>query len=164
MSAPRGGPLTLARAEPAGPVAAERLIAAVRRFHGESGRDVDRRQVDAIAALCGDSRLGLAWLLVAGGKDCGYALAYRRHSIDHGGKVAVLDDLWVEPAQRGRGLGGFLLREVCRDLREAGFSAVVLEADPADPRAAAFYARVGFKPKMTANLELRLGDHKASQR
>ena len=164
MSAPRGDPLALARVEPAGPSAAERLIAAVRRFHGETGHAVDPPQADAIAALCGDSRLGLAWLLVAGERDCGYALAYRRHSIDHGGWVAVLDDLWVEPAQRGRGLGGFLLREVCRDLQEAGFCAVALEADPVDMRAAALYARLGFKPKMTANFERRLGDHKASQR
>ncbi len=132
---------------------AGRLVAAVRRFHGESGHEVGPAQAAAIRILCADASLGRAWLLAGGrGRDVGYALAYWRHSIDHGGRVAVLDDLWVEPGLRGRGLGARLLRAALADMPEAGARAVIVEADPADAPAMSFYARLGFAPKGTALL------------
>jgi ribosomal protein S18 acetylase RimI-like enzyme len=124
---------------------AGRLVAAVRRFHGESGREIDPAQAMAVHALCSDPSLGRAWLLADGrGRDVGYALAYWRHSIDHGGRVAVLDDLWIEPDLRGRGLGRRLMEAVLADMAASGARAAVVEADPADAQAMAFYARLGF--------------------
>ena len=136
-----------------GPREAGRLVAAVGRFHGESGREVGPAQTEAILALCSDPSLGRAWLLADGrSRDAGYALAYWRHSIDHGGRVAVLDDLWIEPGLRGRGLGAHLLRTALADMSASGARAVVLEADPADAPAMSFYGRLGFAPKGTTLL------------
>ena len=138
-----------------------RLAAVVRRFHGESGHEVGPAQARATLALCSDAALGRAWLLSDGrGRDVGYALAYWRHSIDHGGRVAVLDDLclWVEPGLRGRGLGARLLRAALGGLEDAGARVVVVEADPADAPAMAFYVRLGFAPKGTALLVRTLPD------
>ena len=141
------------RVAAAGPREAGRLVAAVRRFHGESGHEVGPAQTAAVHALCSDPSLGRAWLLADGrGRDAGYALAYWRHSIDHGGRVAVLDDLWIEPGLRGRGMGARLLRAALADMSACGARAVVVEADPADAPAMAFYARLGFAPKGTAPL------------
>ena len=107
----------------------------------------------AVHALCSDPSLGRAWLLADGrGLDIGYALAYWRHSIDHGGRVAALDDLWVAPGLRGRGLGARLLRAALAGMAEAGARDVVVEADPADAPAMAFYRRLGFAPKGTVLL------------
>ena len=132
---------------------AGRLVAAVRRFHGESGREVGPAQAMAVHALCSDPSLGRAWLLADGrGRDVGYALAYWRHSIDHGGRVAVLDDLWMDAGLRGRGLGRRLMEAALADMSACGARAVVLEADPADAPAMSFYARLGFTPKGTALL------------
>lgn len=137
----------------AGPREAGRLVAAVRRFHGESGREIGPAQAAAVNALCSDLSLGRAWLLADGhGRDAGYVLAYWRHSIDHGGRVAVLDDLWIEPGLRGRGLGRRLMEAVLADMSASGARAVVLEADPADAPAMSFYARLGFAPKGTTLL------------
>src|SRR4051794_210653 len=97
----------------AGPSEAERVGEAVRRFHAESSHEVRPAQAAAIRDLCSDASLGRAWFLTDGrGRDVGYALAYWRHSIDHGGRVAVLDDLWIDAAFRGRGLGRRLLGAV----------------------------------------------------
>src|ERR687894_617190 len=76
----------------AGPRGAGRLVAAARRFHGEGGHAVGPAQAMAVHALCSDPSLGRAWLLTEGRRDIGYALACWRHSIDHGGRAAVLDD------------------------------------------------------------------------
>ncbi len=156
MTNARGSASQEAKIVPVTPDMTDRLVALVRSFHGESGYAVDPLQADAVAALCADSGLGRAWLLIIGGKDSGYALTYRRHSIDHGGAVAVLDDLWIDASERGRGLGSLLLSTVCDALLEKGLRAVLLNADPADARAQAFYARAGFKPTGTATLERQL--------
>jgi ribosomal protein S18 acetylase RimI-like enzyme len=135
----------------AGPREAGRLVAVVRRFHAEGGYGVGPAQATAIRDLCSDHSLGRALLPAdAGrGRDVGHALACWRHSIDHGGRVAVLDDLWIDPALRGRGPGTRLLRAALADVAGVGARAVVVEADPADAPAMAFYARLGFAPKGT---------------
>jgi ribosomal protein S18 acetylase RimI-like enzyme len=141
------------RVAAAGPREAGRLVAAVRRFHGESGHEVGPAQNAAVHALCSDPALGRAWLLADGrGRDAGYALAYWRHSIDHGGRVAVLDDLWIDAGLRGRGLGRGLMDAVLADMSACGARAVVLEADPADASAMSFYARLGFATQGTTLL------------
>lgn len=132
------------------PAHADRLVAAVRRFHGESGHEVGAAQEAAIRALCGDGSLGRAWLLTVEEQDSGYALACWRHSIDHGGRIAVLDDLWVDPDFRGRGLGRALLEAALADAIADGARAAILEADAADGRAVALYESVGFARKDTS--------------
>ncbi len=55
---------------------AERPVAVVRRFRGESGHGIGAAQRGAIRALCSDASLGRAWLLADGRRrDVGYALA-----------------------------------------------------------------------------------------
>jgi ribosomal protein S18 acetylase RimI-like enzyme len=85
-------------------------------------------------------------------RDVGYALAYWRHSIDHGGRVAVLDDLWIDPALRGRGLGAHLLRATLVNMVAIRIEAVLVEADPADAPTMSFYGCLGFARKDTALL------------
>lgn len=135
-----------------GPCEAERLVEAARCFHGESGYEVGPGQAAAIHALCSDRLLGRAWLLSDGRRDVGYALTYWRHSIDHGGRVVVLDDLWINAAFRGQGLGRRVLGAVLAEVSGVGARAVVVEADPTDAPAMALYRRLGFTPKGTVLL------------
>jgi len=86
-----------------GPSEASRLIGLVRAFHGESGHVVGPEQAEAIRQLCANSPLGQAWVLTIDDRDIGYGLAYFRHSIDHGGRIAALDDLWISADRRGQG-------------------------------------------------------------
>jgi ribosomal protein S18 acetylase RimI-like enzyme len=136
----------------AAPREAERLVEVVRRFHGKSGHAVGPGQAAAIRDLCSDASLGRAWLLTDGRQDVGYSLAYWRHSIDYGGRVAVLDDLWIDAAFRGHGLGRRLLGAVLAEVSGVGARAVLVEADPADAPAMALYWRLGFAPKGTVLL------------
>ena len=53
---------------------AGRLVAAVRRFHGEGGREIGSEQATAVHDLRSDTSLGRAWLLaVPGAMDAGLA-------------------------------------------------------------------------------------------
>src|SRR5262249_8508137 len=59
---------------------------------------------------------------------------------------AWLEELYVEPAARGRGLGSALLRAACDAAAAAGARAVDLEVERSHERAAALYRREGFRP------------------
>jgi GNAT superfamily N-acetyltransferase len=135
---------------------AGRLITLIAAFHGESGREIGTRQAEAIRALLADPRLGRAWLCAIGDQDGAYGLAYFRHSLDHGGAVAILDDLYVRPEFRHRGLGRAMLMGIEADLTAAGLMAIMLRFDPEDTSAGAFYAKAGysFSPLQTAEKTL----------
>ena len=78
----------------------------------------------------------------------GYALLISFYSNELRGRVCVIDEVYVAPAFRGRGLGQRLL-EV---LGTRGFPpfadavALELEVSPKNERARALYARTGFVP------------------
>jgi len=67
-------------------------------------------------------------------------------TLEHGGLVAWLDELFVVPACRGRGVGRRLLLRILDAAREAGCRAVELEVEAEHARAAHLYAREGFAP------------------
>jgi GNAT superfamily N-acetyltransferase len=66
--------------------------------------------------------------------------------IEHGGKSAWLEELYVTPTARGRGIGTALLRAALRTAADAGAVAVDLEVDIDHERAAKLYEREGFTP------------------
>ena len=56
------------------------------------------------------------------------------------GEVGWLEDLWVEPAWIGRGLGRLLFERVAAEARERGARRLEWEAEP---NAAGFYEHLG---------------------
>ena len=57
----------------------------------------------------------------------------------------LLDELYLEPSARGRGLGGALLAAACDWARDRGAEVVRLEVNRHNPRAKALYLRCGFR-------------------
>jgi GNAT superfamily N-acetyltransferase len=74
----------------------------------------------------------------------GFAYVSFTWSLEHGGRSGWLEELYVRPAHRCRGVGRALLRGVVERLREAGCAAVDLEVDRAHSRAENLYRREGF--------------------
>ncbi|MEN3337044.1 MAG: hypothetical protein V7647_720 [Acidobacteriota bacterium] len=91
-------------------------------------------------------------LLVAenGGHVIGYAYAalegYDYMSLR--GPAAVLHDLVVDPAVRGRGVGGLLLDTILAQLTSRGTPRVVLSTAERNEGAQRLFARVGFRRTM----------------
>ena len=67
-------------------------------------------------------------------------------SLEHGGKCAWLEEMYVSPEWREQGFGAALLNEVCERARSSGCSAIDLEVDKEHARAADLYQRERFKP------------------
>ncbi|MGF9660198.1 GNAT family N-acetyltransferase, partial [Pantoea agglomerans] len=58
--------------------------------------------------------------------------------------VALLDEMYVEPAHRGGGLGSAILLRMVEICRELGAEAIEINVDESDAGAQRFYERHGF--------------------
>ena len=98
----------------------------------------------AIEAVMRNPERGRILVAVEDRNPIGVAALSFMWPIEHGGKSAWLEELYVTPAARGRGIGTELLRAALRTATEAGAVAVDLEVDIDHDRAARLYAREGF--------------------
>jgi len=79
------------------------------------------------------------------GYDAGADVAFT-WTLEHGGKSAWLDELYVVPEYRGKGIGAALLRAALEAAQRSGCAAVDLEVDEARARAENLYVQAGFRP------------------
>jgi ribosomal protein S18 acetylase RimI-like enzyme len=88
------------------------------------------------------------FLLVARERERAIGVAYVAIilSAEHCGPVAWLEELYVDPDHRCRGIGTALLKGVVARLTAAGAMAIDLEVDEKHERAVSLYQRLGFRP------------------
>ncbi len=89
---------------------------------------------------------GVAWLTVAtiSGMVVGVMLANPIVSVEHGGAALWIEELYVAPAHRRRGVARALIDFITVQARNAGLRALDLEVDPEMHAAQALYASLGF--------------------
>ncbi len=75
----------------------------------------------------------------------GYGLATFGYDLEFAGRDAFITELFVEPANRGRGLGQLLLDSMVEKLQEHGVGAVHLMVRPENVRARRLYESRGFR-------------------
>lgn len=131
----------------AGPEEVDRLLGMIRAFYVEDGtiRYVPERLRPAILRLLGDPSLGRLWLIDAEYPAVGYLVAVWGYSLEWHGRDAFVDELYVEPAHRGRGIGSRALELAEEACREAGVRALHLEVERPNTRAQELYRRMGFR-------------------
>ena len=131
---------------PAGTDELPALMEMLRRFYAEDRIPLDaprvRRGLDQLLA---DASLGVVLFAEAQGVRVGYLVLGWCSSIEQGGLHVLLDELYLEPAARGRGLGSAMLAAACDWARDHGASVVRLEVNRHNPRAKALYLRHGFR-------------------
>lgn len=99
------------------------------------------------------------FILVAEGPDskaAGVAYASSLLSFEHGGVSGWLEELYVTPAWRGRGIGSRLLEKVVSTAKEFGWRALDLEVDVDHERAISLYLRHEFRAHSRSRFYLKL--------
>jgi GNAT superfamily N-acetyltransferase len=73
-----------------------------------------------------------------------------------GGRVALLEDMVIEPAQRGKGRGGELVQAAIEHARKAGCRRITLLTDAHNTAARKFYETVGFQQSLMLPYRMQL--------
>ena len=118
----------------------------------------------AVAGLMETPERGALFLAREGDDPVGLAAVSYTWTLEHGGLVAWLDELYVVPARRGQGVGSALLARARELAQSVGCTAIELEVDAAHRRAENLYRRAGFEPLARSRWSLRLAPSRASTR
>jgi GNAT superfamily N-acetyltransferase len=130
----------------AGPEDISLLVQLMDDFYAEGGYRLDRaRATDAFAAVISDERLGYVWIIQAGQVSAGHVVVTVKYAMEYGGLIACLDDLYVGPQWRNRGLATASLQEVREFCRAAGIRALTVEVGFDNGPAQKVYRRIGFE-------------------
>ena len=122
-----------------------RLTEWMRDDYAEAGYAFDAaRHGEAIRALVADASLGRLWWIEDAGETAGYVALCFGWSLEYQGRDAFVDDLYLRPAFRRRGLGERALAAVEAEARALGVRRLHLEVERDNDAGRALYARRGF--------------------
>jgi GNAT superfamily N-acetyltransferase len=100
-----------------------------------------------LARVHEDPRLGSGWIAFARGEAVGYLLAVYVHSLEHLGLTAEIDEFFVLPSARSKGLGEALLRLAEAEFLRRGCTNVALQLGRGNERARLFYRALGYRER-----------------
>jgi GNAT superfamily N-acetyltransferase len=116
----------------------------VRAYYLEDGHSFDEeRQLRALAALADGEPLGRGWLIALAGRPVGYLVLTLGFSVEAGGAEGCIDEFYLVPAVRGRGLGGRALELIEAEARRLAVRRLFLEVEHGN-RALHLYRRAGY--------------------
>lgn len=134
---------TTPRARRAGPEEAATVAALLDEFQQEFGSPSPGREelADRLRELlAGDATVAL----LVGEPAVGFALMTLRPSVWYPGPVGYLDELYVAPDRRNRGLGSVLLSAAEEVVRARGGELLEINVDAVDHDTRRFYERHGY--------------------
>ncbi|APE43722.1 GNAT family N-acetyltransferase [Sulfitobacter alexandrii] len=126
----------------------DKLLALVAAFHAEEGIELsDEARHAGVAPLLEGIPYGAAYLIGPPRAPIGYIVITFGWSVEYGGLDAIIDELYIRPGVRGRGIASEALIALPRALADGGLRAIHLEVDRTNEGAMKLYRRAGFAPR-----------------
>lgn len=123
----------------------DKLLPMVTGFHTDEGIEMtEERRRSVLQPLLDGIPNGAVYLIGLRRAPVGYIALAFGYSIELGGYDGFVDEFWIRPAVRGRGMGTEAIAALAPVLRDAGITALHLEVGRQNP-AAALYKRLGFE-------------------
>lgn len=133
------------------------VLAWTQAFYNEEHLQFDPVATPRAVSVLLDNPACGAVLLFGTDAPVGYAALTRGFSLEQRGHYALLDELYIAPHARGRGLAAHALDAAADQARAWGVSMLRLEVLHHNPRAKALYLRAGFVDDRRDMLRLELG-------
>ena len=99
---------------------------------------------EVLRKLLASPDLGHVWVFFEEKTPVGYMALTYGYSFEYHGREAFIDELYIEPQYRRKGIGRRAMQFVEQHARELGVNAIHLEVDQGNDPAAAFYRRSGY--------------------
>lgn len=123
----------------------QKLIEMVAAFHIEHGlSSTSESRKAAIVPLLDGTPHGVAYLIGPPRAPIGYIIVTFGWSVEFGGMDGSIDELYVRPAIRKRGIASDVLNALPKALADAGIKALHLEVDRHADASQRLYAHAGF--------------------
>jgi GNAT superfamily N-acetyltransferase len=103
-----------------------------------------QKQEAGLGMIIADPSIGTIFVCEEEGQIIGMVSALNLVSTAIGKKVLFLEDMIIDPAWRGKGIGAILIEHVCRWAREKGYGRATLLTDGDNIPAQHFYEAHGF--------------------
>jgi ribosomal protein S18 acetylase RimI-like enzyme len=123
------------------------LVELMREFYAESSYPLDQEWAEtAFSQLLAQPELGCAWLAECDEVAAGHAVLTLRYTMEHGALSGYIDDLFVKPEFRRRGIACALLSELLDECRRRGCKSVYVEVGDRNVPAIELYRHFGLEP------------------
>ncbi len=99
----------------------------------------------AVRELLDRCDLGRAWLIRSEERPVGYVFLTFGFILEFGGRDAFIDEVYLIPGHRGKGIGALTLAFIEDQARALGLRALRLEVSKGNVRALGLYQKAGFQ-------------------
>ncbi|MFD0857793.1 GNAT family N-acetyltransferase [Roseovarius aquimarinus] len=124
----------------------DRVLPLIAAFHAEAGITLDEAaRRAAVEPLLDGSPHGAIYIAGPVRAPIGYAAISFGWSLEYGGLDGILDEIYIRPGVRGRGIGTEILSALPRALGGAGLRTLHLEVARGDDKTRAFYEKMHFE-------------------
>ncbi|MFP4274331.1 MAG: N-acetyltransferase family protein [Paracoccaceae bacterium] len=135
----------------------DRLLPLVAAMHAETGiAQTDEGRRAALTPLLEGSPHGAIYLIGPQRAPIGYVVMSFGWSLEFGGLNGIIDEIFIRPGVRGRGIASEVLGALWQALRPAGLKALHLEVAREDHAARRLYERCRFLPREDGMLMSRV--------
>ncbi len=126
----------------------EILLPLVRAFHEfEDLHITNEQRKNSLTTLLGNVELGGVWLIYSGSQAVGYIALCAGYSIEFSGKDAFIDEFYIRPEFRGKGLGKQTLEFIKIAAKDLDIRALHLEVARTNTNARRLYSRSNFEAR-----------------
>jgi ribosomal protein S18 acetylase RimI-like enzyme len=121
------------------------IVAMMQDFYAIDGYDIDAQvSQENFKTFLDDERLGQSWLIKENDLVLGYIIVVYFFSFEFKGRVALLDELYLNADARGKGVGRKAVEFVKEYVQNQGCKLVLLEVEPHNIPAQKLYESQGF--------------------
>jgi ribosomal protein S18 acetylase RimI-like enzyme len=137
---------------------ADKFLEMARAFHIEDGHKLNAAGERSIRDVAAGVELAPAFFLMEDGEVVGFFVLSLGYSPEHGGTDGFIDDIYLIPEVRGRGLGKAAMALALEESRNCGIRVLLLEVEAENDRAYRLYSSMGFTDTKRRLLRLILAE------